>query len=383
MCHWTLLALGLCLGFIANSCAWQYVSGDGVQAMIAKNDVVAAAFVNPSDEVSGHLEPEWSSATAGARVPLISVDCSVSSHICTSYGVSSHTTVKLFVRDKEPLVYAGPRRASAILAWVGRMQLPVVTEVGTEEIDNFKHLDEVVFIAYLDADDEASKATFAKVASQFETEFTFGLATDAAVLQSEAATPPFVKCYKPRDGDTHHLASFVDADGLEKFVKEASRPVIGELLLHNHQRLLDRGWPMVYIFARTEAERAQIRDSLRKMARSYYDSLTMVTVDPLDFPDLPARLGLEPDVFPAGAVHQLSTDRIYPYPKGRNITPRELQDWGMDVWQGRVEPWIPPGATKSDDGKGFAGRIQATRKVSMRNLKIPGVNVRVGGHDEL
>ncbi|KAI1487790.1 thioredoxin-like domain-containing protein [Biscogniauxia mediterranea] len=383
MCHWTLVTLGLCLSFIANSCAWEHVSGDEAQAMIAKNGGVAVAYIRHSSEISGNLDPEWSSAATEAQVLLISVDCSASPDICTSYGVLSHTTVKLFIRDKKPSVYAGPRRASAIFAWVERMQRPVVTEIGIKEIDDFKSLDEAVFIAYLDADDEASKATFAEVASQFKTEFTFGLTTDAGVLQSEAATPPFVQCYKPRDGDTHHLASFVDADGLDKFVKEASRPVIGELLSYNHQRFLDRGWPMVYVFARTETERAQIRDSLHKMARSYYESLTMVTVDPLDFPDLPARLGLEPGVFPAGAVHQLSTDRIYPYPKGLDITPRELQGWGLDVWQGRVKPWMPPGATKSDDGGGFAGRIQATHKISMRNLNIPGVNIRVGGHNEL
>jgi protein disulfide-isomerase A1 len=86
---------------------------------------------------------------------------------------------------------------------------------------------------------------------------------------------------------------------------------------------------MVYVFALTEPERAEIRVTLRKMARSYYDSLTMVTVDPLEFPDLPEKLGLDP-VFPAGAVHQLSKDRIYPYPKGQAITSSALQQWGLE-----------------------------------------------------
>ncbi|KAI5917207.1 thioredoxin-like domain-containing protein [Camillea tinctor] len=379
MCHRTLLTLGLCLGFIAGTHAWEHVSGDDVQPMIARSDVVAVAC----DEISRYIEPEWSTAAAEAPVPLISVDCAASPNICSSYGASSYTIVKLFIRDKEPLGYVGPRRASAILTWIARMQRPVVTEVGIEELDGFKKSDEVVFVAYLDADDGASKALFAKVASQFETEFTFGLTTDIAMLQSEAVTPPSVKCYKPLDGDTHHLASFVGEEELSIFIKEASRLVIGELLPHNHQRFLDRGWPMVYVFARTEAERAKIADSLRKLARSYYESLTMVMVDPLNFPDLPARLGLEPGVFPAGAVHQLSTDKIYPYPKGREITPAELQGWGLDVWQGRVKPWMPPGVMRSGDGGGVIGRIQATRKVSMRNLNIPGVNIRVGGRDEL
>jgi protein disulfide-isomerase A1 len=86
---------------------------------------------------------------------------------------------------------------------------------------------------------------------------------------------------------------------------------------------------MVYVFASTEAQRAEIRENLSGMARRYYESLTIVIADPLDFPDLPARLGLEPGVFPAGAVHQLSVNRIYPYPRDRPITSKALQKWGV------------------------------------------------------
>lgn len=99
---------------------------------------------------------------------------------------------------------------------------------------------------------------------------------------------------------------------------------------------------MVYVFATTESERAEIRETLSKMARGQYDSLTMVTVDPLDFPELPAKLGLEPGAFPSGAVHQLSSNKIFRYPAGQPITASALQKWGLDVWQGRVQPWHAP-----------------------------------------
>lgn len=136
---------------------------------------------------------------------------------------------------------------------------------------------------------------------------------------------------------------------------------------------------MVYVFAQTEAERAELRDSLQRIARSYYDSLTMVTVDPLDFPELPAKLGIEVGSFPAGAVHQLSNDKIYPYTKGQAITPSALQQWGLDVWQGRVQPWTPPGATPAPKPE-TPGRIKASRKVSIRSF--PGMKINIG-RDEL
>lgn len=136
---------------------------------------------------------------------------------------------------------------------------------------------------------------------------------------------------------------------------------------------------MVYLFGSTEAERRELREALSKFAKNYYETLTSVVVDPFEFPDLMGQLGLEPDVFPAGAVHQISKDRIYPYPKGRPFDPKAVQQWGLDVYQGRIKPWTPPGATSTYEESGPT-RI-AVQKMSMRT--IPGVKIKIAGHDEL
>lgn len=136
---------------------------------------------------------------------------------------------------------------------------------------------------------------------------------------------------------------------------------------------------MVYVFGETENDRAELRRTLHDFAKSYYDSLTCVTVDHLEFPGLQDKLGLEPTVFPSGAVHQLSKDRIFPYPRGLAMDSRSLQKWGLDVWQGRIKPWTPPGKTTASDDT--ASKKAVTRKISMPN--IPGVNIRVAGRDEL
>lgn len=136
---------------------------------------------------------------------------------------------------------------------------------------------------------------------------------------------------------------------------------------------------MVYLFAETEEDRAELRRNLFRSVKGNYESLTCVTVDHLEYPELQAKLGLEPGVFPAGAVHQLSTNRIYPYPRNLPVDSRSLQKWGLDVWQGRVKPWSPDGATTAPSVAG-PSKV-ATRKVSIAN--IPGVNIRVGGRDEL
>lgn len=138
---------------------------------------------------------------------------------------------------------------------------------------------------------------------------------------------------------------------------------------------------MVYLFSSSEAERQQLRKTLYKFARSYYDFLTAVLVNPLDFPDLMGELGLDPNVLPAGAVHQLSLDRIFHYPKDKPLSPSTLQQWGLDVYQGRIKPWTPPGVTTSYDHPGLTVSASASAKLSVRD--IPGVKIKIAGHDEL
>jgi len=138
---------------------------------------------------------------------------------------------------------------------------------------------------------------------------------------------------------------------------------------------------MVYLFAIPESERAELRHSLAKFARSYYDSLTVVTASPLHFPDLPPKLGLDPDpaAFPQGAVHQISKDRVYPYPKGRSIESRELQQWGLDVFQGRILPWTPPSVTTTYEDLLPVKAAKPTMSLA------PGLGIKIAGydHDEL
>ncbi|ORY70062.1 thioredoxin-like domain-containing protein [Pseudomassariella vexata] len=384
MCHLLLLASLATLAVSVRG--WEHASAEYVESTLKEHDVVVVAFVAPSEEKCKSLEPEWVLATPESNVLFLSIDCTEPSHstICKQHEApSSWPRIELFEKGEAKATYLGPRRAAAILSWAGRVQRPTLSEVDNGSLNVFKSIDETVFIAYLNDYDESSRTAVSDIAAKFKDEFTFGLTTDVESWAAEQMEAPALKGYKAVDGDTKVFRGPFDVASLESFVKEASRPVIGELSIYNHQRYLDRGWPVVYIFASTERERTELRATLKTMARSYYDSLTMVTADPLEFPSLPAKFGLEPGVFPSGAVHQLSNGNIYPYPRGKPITPRALQSWGLEVWQGRVKPWSPPGATLAPtemQGDGGAGRVRATRKVSVASF--PGMKIKLG-RDEL
>ncbi|ETS72876.1 hypothetical protein PFICI_15407 [Pestalotiopsis fici W106-1] len=332
-----------------------------------------------SRSLSKALEPAWlEAASTSSSTAFLSIDCSSQIEACQKRDPVSSSSIQLFKGESSIATYQGPRRASGITSWIDRALRPSVNELSIESADFFENIDETVFIARIPLGGGASRLAVEEVARKYTREFTFGI-LGVSEHQDLDQDMPVIKCYRPLDNDVKSHTGPFDTASLETFVKEASRPIIGELLPGNHQRFLDRGWPMVYVFAATERDRAELRETLKKMARSYYDSLTMVTVDPLDFPELPEKLGLDPGSFPAGAVHQLSTDRIYRYPKGQPITANALQKWGLDVWQGRVRPWNPSGSTAVPETE-TQGRIKASRKISIKSY--PGIKVNIG-RDEL
>ncbi|KAK0623349.1 thioredoxin-like domain-containing protein [Immersiella caudata] len=375
-----LLVVGWWLRLVAG---WEHTEPDDFRKVIAEDNVLVA-FVAPDEPKSAALEPEWLSAVAKGKQRLVSFDCSGEGEQspCDREGTDSLPLTVLFQHGDAVKRYQGPSRAEAILHFVSRRKRPAVTESLTaEELPDFKMADETVFVAYLDTQDPAPGEMFADAARLFRDEFSFGTVTDAAVTTAQGIKVPTVACYKLVDGDTVQTSEFESLEKLVKWIEEASRPVIEELTVLNQRRLLEPGWPMVYIFSAIEAERQQLRKTLYKFARTYYDSFISVLVNPHDFPDLMGQLGLDPSVLPAGAVHQPSNGRIYHYPKDKPLSPSALQQWGLDVYQGRVKPWTPPGVTTSHEHPGLTVSASASAKLSVKS--IPGVKIKIAGHDEL
>ncbi|TLD20739.1 hypothetical protein PspLS_08340 [Pyricularia sp. CBS 133598] len=360
---------------------WNQISGGDLEKALGSDEPKLIAY----------LEEEWLQAASEAPESILAVDCSnnENKNFCASHAGDTYPSVRLFQAASPGSIYQGSKAAKA---------RPLVSELTTpEEYSALLTADEAVFIAYAPTPEHL--ALIQDVAARYRNEFTFGLVADPALIPGEptGTTPsPFVLCHRSEDAATSRLPLVKDSSttspkDLAAFIEEASRPTIAELTARTHARCLARGAPIVYIFARTAAERALLRASLHRLATGYRDSLTIVTVDPAEFPDLPSKLGLGGTAGeevvegrPAGALHQLSKDRVYPYPRGRPVDPRSIQQWGLDVFQGRVRPWTPPGVTTSYDDLGPTRvAAAATRKISIAN--IPGLKIKIAGHrqDEL
>ncbi|KAL0931962.1 uncharacterized protein CTRU02_212915 [Colletotrichum truncatum] len=346
---------------------------DGVDG----HEMKLVAYITPSDQKSRSLAVEWDTARSKSDFRMEIIDDCPQDQRCPDLAPEAYPVIRLF-RGKEQMVdYPGPRTSDEIVKFINRAkqssQKP--KKLTAEEFEAFKNADDFVCIANLEPSETVVRKAFEALSKKYWAEFTFG------VIET-AEQEPKVVCHK-QDDDSTHARSFTEPDGLETWLIEASRPVIAELTPANHQRLLNkRGWPMIYIFSPTPTSRADIRAQLHAFAKSHYSSLTAATVDPAYFPSLPGKLGLSPaeDGYPAGAAHQLSNGRIYPYPKGRGFTPRELQGWGLDVWQGRVKPWAPPGQEAPGEDEG-GGNVRVVTSHNVRIKNIPGLKIKIAGRE--
>ncbi|TID01413.1 Protein disulfide-isomerase [Colletotrichum higginsianum] len=352
-----------------------------VTADFGTAETALIACVPPSNDNSKRLEAEWKAVRSSTGVAM-RWDDDLADESCS--GLGAYPAIRLLRGGHPPLDYLGPRTSDEILRFIERVERsphgPV--NVPAEDAVSFQDVDDFVCIGHFPPG-TALRQAFEAVADKYRTEFTFGVVVvdvdSPGVAVAAAANDAKVVCHKRDDQSVHTWTS--GDDGLEAWLVEASRPVIAELTPANHQRFLDRGWPMVYILSPSPGVRASVRTDLHAFAKSHYASLTAVTVDPGYFPDLPARLGLDPpeDDRPAGAVHQLSNGRVYRYPEGRAFTPRELQAWGLDVWQGRVKPWAPPGQESAPEAG--SGNVRVVRSHNLKVKNIPGVKIRIGGRE--
>ncbi|TKW54463.1 Protein disulfide-isomerase [Colletotrichum tanaceti] len=330
----------------------------------AETALIACKHLKLSNGNSKRLEGEWKAVRSSTTGVAMRWDDDLADESCS--GLGAYPAIRLLRGGRPP-----PERILRFIERVERSPHGLVN-VSAEDVVSFQGVDDFVCIGHFPPG-TALRQAFEAVADKYRAEFTFGVVVVVNVVDAK------VVCHKRDDQSVHTWTS--GDDGLEAWLVEASRPVIAELTPAKHQRLLDRGWPMVYILSSSPGVRASVRADLHAFAKNHYASLTAVTVDPGYFPDLPARLGLDPpeDGRPVGAVHQLSNGRVYRYPEGRALTPRELQAWGLDVWQGRVKPWAPPGQEPAPDAG--SGSVRVVRSHNLKVNNMPGVKIRIGGRE--
>ncbi|KAJ9617561.1 protein disulfide-isomerase precursor [Knufia peltigerae] len=348
---------------VVSAAQWQqHTSKAEFQALLDNNELTLVAFVSPWTPPSLSLAEEWATAKSQLTQPLANVDCTAERDLCAEHDVRSYPAIRLFRglattnknKTSSTTRYRGPRKASSIVPFVRRAALPPVSTVTVENLTGLTSIDRVVFVAYLDDDDVTIKARYTKVARELHDRFVFGIAQDEQLDEQEGIDAPSIVAYKTDVGDRDVLSvdtATTKRVDIEKFVLEASTPLIGELTRRNEGAYLSGYKLLAYIFVSNDRDRSSLRRELYPVAKEYKDYINFVTIDSHEYGHMAPGLGLSAAAgdddydhesgYPALTVYSAWKDQVFPYPETEELEAEQVEAFLLQILHGERGPWDP------------------------------------------
>ncbi|ETN39858.1 protein disulfide-isomerase domain [Cyphellophora europaea CBS 101466] len=315
---------------------------DTFKDFVAEHDLVLAEFFAPWCGHCKALAPEYEEAASTLKeknIPLVKVDCTAEGDLCKDYGVEGYPTVKLFRGLDNIKPYPGARKAPAIVSYMTKQQLPAISVLNSESLEEFKTTDKVVVVGYIGADDKTANQTFTAAAESLRDEYIFGSVSDAALAEAEGVKQPGIVLYKDFDEGKTVFSEELTDESISKFIKTASTPLIGEIGPETYGGYISAGLPLAYIFAETPEEREKLAKALKPVAEKYRGKVNMATIDAKAFGAHAANLNLPVDSFPSFAIQETVKNEKYPF-EGSDLSEKKIAAFVEKFVSGKLDPSI-------------------------------------------
>ncbi|OLL25736.1 Protein disulfide-isomerase, partial [Neolecta irregularis DAH-3] len=305
---------------------------------VKDHELLLAEFYAPWCGHCKMLAHEYEQAATKLKeqnIPLIKVDCTEEEDLCSEQEVQGYPTLKVF-RDAKSAPYQGARKYEAIVSYMTKQRLPAVSTLTKESHDEFTTSDKVVVICYLDKSDSTNAETFEKVANALRDDFLFGIVTDANVVASEKR--PSIVLYRSFDEPKTVYNGKLTVEQLQKFIKTASVPLIGDIGPETYSTYIEAGVPLTFIFTE-EADKERLVEELKPLAKKFKDHLNVATIDATAFSAHAGNLNLEAK-WPAIAIHDTINNLKYPLDQTKEITFAVVEAFFESFIAGTLEPKI-------------------------------------------
>ncbi|KAF2707391.1 protein disulfide-isomerase [Pleomassaria siparia CBS 279.74] len=316
---------------------------DTFKGFVEENDLVLAEFFAPWCGHCKALAPEYETAATTLKekdIALAKIDCTEEQDLCQQYGVEGYPTLKVFRGPNNISPYTGQRKADAIISYMTKQNLPAVSVVDKDTIEEFKGSDKVVLVAYFAADDKTTNETYTSVANGLRDSYLFGATNDAALAKAAGVEQPGLVLYKSFDDGKDIFTEKFDKAAIESFAKIASTPLVGEVGPETYSGYMAAGIPLAYIFAETQEERDTLAKELKPLAQKHKGAINFATIDAKSFGQHAGNLNLKADKFPAFAIQKTDKNQKFPYDQEAAITEKEIGKFVDEFLAGKVDPSI-------------------------------------------
>lgn len=115
-----------------------------------------------------------------------------------------------------------------------RGNLPLVSEVTTDNMEEILSMGTSALIAYIDEDDQKSRSVFTSFADAHQNGFIYCITSDLTLAKSNVQKAPFIVIYSPLDQVNPIFKDTFSLDKLEAFIHKYSTPLIGTFSLETY-----------------------------------------------------------------------------------------------------------------------------------------------------
>ncbi|KAJ3700335.1 hypothetical protein LUZ61_004040 [Rhynchospora tenuis] len=319
---------------------------------VGKHDFIVVEFYAPWCGHCKKLAPEYEKAAQvlskhNPPIILAKVDGSdkMNKPLVDKFNVKGFPTIKIIKSKGEvEQEYKGPRQSDGIVKYLKTQAGPASIEIKSEEDAKSLVDDKSITIVGVFPEFSGSEFdNFVALAEKLRSEYTFGHTKDAKILPhgSSSVDGPFVRLFKPFDELFSDFQEF-EVDGLEKFIEEASMPLV--VIFDSDEsnrpyilRFFRSPNVKAMFFTSFKSEKLQdYKTELHKAAVEYKSkNISFLLGDPMTSQGAFQFYGLREAWLPLFMI-QDKTNRKY---LGKNVEPDQISFWVKEYMDGTLTPY--------------------------------------------
>ena len=217
-----------------------------------------------------------------------------------------------------------------------------MSEVTSENHEEFQKADKVVVIAYVSSSTSEPAPVFSAAAEKHRDDYLFGLSTDKALADAAGVEPPALVVYRSFDEpktEFPYPISNLKTDDISDWVKELAIPIIDEVSGENYAVYASSPKPLAYLFLDPSSEDKDKQvESIRPIAKKFKSKMNFVTIDAIKFGDHGRALNLMEANWPSFVIQDLFKQLKYPLDQSKELTPDLVSAWVEQYLAGNLEP---------------------------------------------